>query len=286
MMCVFTGVVQLTRKPNAQVPLAPFTGGGPYPHPYEHELQNLVYEPWMLEPNDESDFSTLDAVPFYYVDTLAGLEDLLSRLASPDVRELAIDLEAHSIRSYSGLCCLMQLSTRKVDAVVDTLALWPHMHKFLEVFTDPRVVKVWQGMSVRVHPCVGVTRFSQVLHGSKSDVVWLQRDFGLYLVNVFDTGEAARVLKYPSFGLAHLLDVFCGVQAQKQYQVCLVAPAAGCAVHLTLLVFAVGRLARAAPPSGNAALRPRGHALLAWDLRPHEERAVGHVKPRLGGPAD
>ena len=59
----------------------------------------------------------------------------------------------------------------------------------------------------------------QVLHGSKFDVLWLQRDFGLYLVNVFDTGEAARVLKYASFGLAHLLDLFCKVKAQKQFQV-------------------------------------------------------------------
>jgi exosome complex exonuclease RRP6 len=59
----------------------------------------------------------------------------------------------------------------------------------------------------------------QVLHGCSSDVVWLQRDFGLYLVNVFDSGEAAKFLQYPSFGLAHLLHVFCGVTAQKQYQV-------------------------------------------------------------------
>jgi exosome complex exonuclease RRP6 len=29
----------------------------------------------------------------------------------------------------------------------------------------------------------------QVLHGCDHDVVWLQRDFQLYLVNVFDTGQ-------------------------------------------------------------------------------------------------
>ena len=26
------------------------------------------------------------------------------------------------------------------------------------------------------------------------DIVWLQRDFGLYIVNMFDTGQAARLL--------------------------------------------------------------------------------------------
>ena len=57
------------------------------------------------------------------------------------------------------------------------------------VFADPGIVKV--------------------LHGADSDVLWLQRDFGLYPVNMFDTGQAARVLEYPSFGLAYLLQHFC-----------------------------------------------------------------------------
>jgi hypothetical protein len=44
-----------------------------------------------------------------------------------------------------------------------------------------------------------------VLHGCDGDVLWLQRDFGVYLVNVFDTGQGSRLLNLPSFGLAHLL---------------------------------------------------------------------------------
>ena len=39
-----------------------------------------------------------------------------------------------------------------------------------------------------------------------------QRDFGLYVVNLFDTGQAARVLSLPSAGLAFLLDHYCGVK--------------------------------------------------------------------------
>ena len=38
----------------------------------------------------------------------------------------------------------------------------------LPVFTDPKVTKV--------------------LHGADMDILWLQRDFGLYVVNMFDTG--------------------------------------------------------------------------------------------------
>ena len=32
----------------------------------------------------------------------------------------------------------------------------------------------------------------QVLHGSDHDVFWLQRDFGLYVVNMFDTGQVCE----------------------------------------------------------------------------------------------
>ena len=37
-------------------------------------------------------------------------------------------------------------------------------------------------------------------------------------VNLFDTGRAARVLGYESFGLAYLLKRFCNVIANKEYQ--------------------------------------------------------------------
>jgi len=58
----------------------------------------------------------------------------------------------------------------------------------------------------------------QVLHGSDSDVVWLQRDFGIYLVNMFDTGQASRVLEFPKFSLAFLLTHYCNISVDKKYQ--------------------------------------------------------------------
>lgn len=50
------------------------------------------------------------------------------------------------------------------------------------------------------------------------DIGWLQRDFGIYVVNMFDTGQAARVLNFEKFSLAYLLKKFCDVTANKQYQ--------------------------------------------------------------------
>lgn len=51
-----------------------------------------------------------------------------------------------------------------------------------------------------------------------SDVQWLQRDFGLYLVNLFDTFFASKVLEFPSYSLAFLLKHYVNVNADKKFQ--------------------------------------------------------------------
>lgn len=38
---------------------------------------------------------------------------------------------------------------------------------------------------------------TQVLHGGDNDVLWLQRDFHLYVVNAFDTEKACQVRSLP-----------------------------------------------------------------------------------------
>jgi hypothetical protein len=56
------------------------------------------------------------------------------------------------------------------------------------------------------------------MHGADKDILWLQRDFGLYVCNCFDTGQAARDLHYPSYSLAFLLERFVGIKADKSHQ--------------------------------------------------------------------
>lgn len=60
--------------------------------------------------------------------------------------EIAVDLEHHDAHSYIGLTCLMQISTRNKDWIVDTLQPWREELQILnEVFVDPRIVKVSKG---------------------------------------------------------------------------------------------------------------------------------------------
>jgi len=182
---------KISRKPNALVPLDTRNWSK---HPYSQEIRALQ-EPQPRTPAPTTPLS-LAQTPFLMVTTIEELQVLLPQLKQ--CTELAIDLEHHSLRSYQGMTCLMQLSTRTTDVLVDPLTLWPYMSLFLDIFTDPNIVKV--------------------LHGADSDVVWLQRDFGLYIVNLFDTGQAARELQLPSCGLAALLKRFCQVSTDKSYQ--------------------------------------------------------------------
>jgi exosome complex exonuclease RRP6 len=50
------------------------------------------------------------------------------------------------------------------------------------------------------------------------DIIWLQRDLGLYIVGLFDTFHAAEALMYPSKGLAYLLKKFADFEADKRFQ--------------------------------------------------------------------
>ncbi|MPC38912.1 Exosome component 10 [Portunus trituberculatus] len=59
---------------------------------------------------------------------------------------------------------------------------------------------------------------TSVIHGADYDILWLQRDCGVYVVNLFDTHQAAVVLEYPSRSLAALLLHFCQIQANKVFQ--------------------------------------------------------------------
>ncbi len=150
------------------------------PHPYEYEIRHLKYTPKQLQWGKETLYGPLNEVQCHWIDSEEDMQRLATKLEAST--EFAVDLEHHSYRSYQGFTCLMQISTRTEDFLVDTLEMRHQIHVLNGAFSNPKIVKV--------------------LHGADSDVLWLQRDFGIYIVNMFDTGQAARVLDFPSFGLA------------------------------------------------------------------------------------
>ena len=138
----------------------------------------------------------LDTTPLTFIDTPSALASAASRLST--ARAIALDLEAHSYRSFAGFTCLIQLSTRDEDVIVDALALRQCIGPILgPLFADPSIAKV--------------------AHGARGDIEWLQRDFGVCVVNLFDTGLACRALGRLA-GLAPLLADISGVTADKRWQ--------------------------------------------------------------------
>uniref|UniRef100_A0A9J8CXQ4 Exosome complex component 10 n=1 Tax=Cyprinus carpio carpio TaxID=630221 RepID=A0A9J8CXQ4_CYPCA len=167
-----------------------------FSHPYQYELDHLVMPESLKCKPDVQMYKPLAESTCQFIYTLDDLVALNEKLAK--VSEFAVDLEHHSYRSFLGITCLMQISTREEDFIIDTLELRSEMYILNETFTDPAIVKVF--------------------HGADSDIEWLQKDFGLYVVSMFDTHHAARCLNLGRNSLDHLLKVYCSVNSDKRYQ--------------------------------------------------------------------
>ena len=190
-----TGFVPLlTQKPHAITSLEKREDGT---HPYLAEIQQYTYPTAMYTYAEPIQYHPFESTTAVMVDSEEAVQAMLEELKQ--AKEIAIDLEHHDQRSYIGIVSLMQISTRDKDWIVDTLKPWRRKLQCLnEVFANPAIIKV--------------------LHGAFMDVMWLQRDLGLYLVGLFDTHYACRALGYPGGSYAYLLKRFCNVEAQKQYQ--------------------------------------------------------------------
>ena len=176
-------------------------------HPYEIEIQSFeyTYEQLEIPTNKPPPIEVVETLQARWVDTLEGLRELETMLTtSESVTEIAFDLEAHSYRTFAGLTCLIQLS------FVDNCG---EIQNFL---IDP--FPLWNQFSATLGPILSNPRIVKIFHGADSDVQWLQRDFGLYVVNLFDTGRAARALQFSLAGYAYLLKHYAGITPDKSQQ--------------------------------------------------------------------
>ncbi|KAI3706595.1 hypothetical protein L6452_24451 [Arctium lappa] len=193
---VYRIMVNNVNEPFEHVWLQMSEDGSRLIHPLENfSVFNFVdINVWDIKPVRPP---AVEFTPFKLVQEVHDLKELVARLQ--DTSEFAVDLEHNQYRSFQGLTCLMQISTRTEDFIVDTLKLRIHIGPYLcEIFKDPTKKKV--------------------MHGADKDILWLQRDFGIYVCNMFDTGQASRVLRMERNSLEYLLLYFCGISANKKYQ--------------------------------------------------------------------
>ncbi|XP_010276114.1 PREDICTED: protein RRP6-like 3 isoform X2 [Nelumbo nucifera] len=165
-------------------------------HPYEQEIRALLEKPPVEFAFVTGEFNLKMSGSHVWVETESQLKELVEVLRNE--RVFAVDTEQHSLRSFLGFTALVQISTQKEDYLVDTIALYDVMSILRPVFSNPSICKVF--------------------HGADNDVLWLQRDFHIYVVNLFDTAKACELLSKPHKSLAYLLETYCGVMTNKMLQ--------------------------------------------------------------------
>jgi ribonuclease D len=94
--------------------------------------------------------------PLTYIDSSDKLGTLVKALAGETL--IAIDTESNSLHAYRERVCLIQLSTRTADYIIDPLTI-PNMQPLAPLFADPTVEKVF--------------------HAAEYDLMCMKRDFGV-----------------------------------------------------------------------------------------------------------
>eukprot|EP00612_Vaucheria_litorea_P002916 CAMPEP_0171462366 /NCGR_PEP_ID=MMETSP0945-20130129/6431_1 /TAXON_ID=109269 /ORGANISM="Vaucheria litorea, Strain CCMP2940" /LENGTH=570 /DNA_ID=CAMNT_0011988875 /DNA_START=603 /DNA_END=2313 /DNA_ORIENTATION=+ len=147
--------------------------------------KDQVEVPTSLEITDEN------PVPaeFELIDTESKLRALIENLVGE--REIAVDLEAMIFAVSRALFV-------SYSSAIDPIALKEKIHLLRPIFSDPLVLKIF--------------------HDARMDVKWLQRDFGIYVVNLFDTFVGAKELNLPNKGLSNLIFRYLNLHTTKKHQ--------------------------------------------------------------------
>ena len=130
-----------------------------------------------------------------YVDNIYALDSMMDHILLEPI--VAVDTESNSLFAYQERVCLIQLSTKSRDYLVDPIAI-SDLSRLNDLFSSDHIEKVF--------------------HASDYDMVCLKRDFGYEFRNLFDTMIAGRTLGMNSVGLAAMLQTFFNLQVDKRYQ--------------------------------------------------------------------
>ncbi len=133
--------------------------------------------------------------PAQYIDHDRDFRKLVEALAAEPL--IAIDTESNSLYAYRERVCLIQISTRSADYIVDPLRV-ANVHLLGPLLADPHIEKVF--------------------HAAEYDLLCLKRDYDFTVANLFDTMIAARICGHKAIGLDKLLGQYAGVEMNKNHQ--------------------------------------------------------------------
>ncbi|MFZ5809908.1 MAG: ribonuclease D [Chloroflexota bacterium] len=129
------------------------------------------------------------------IQTTPGLDEVISHLSSQSI--IAVDTESNSLYAYQERVCLIQISTREEDFLIDPFA-----------FTDLS----------SLNPLFQNAGLEKVFHAAEYDIICLRRDYHFSFENLFDTMIAARILGRKEVGLGSMLEAEFGIHLNKRFQ--------------------------------------------------------------------
>ena len=132
---------------------------------------------------------------YLLIENDADLKKIIPELEGEST--IGVDLEADSMFHYQEKVCLVQISTQRLNLLIDPLSV-KDLSPLAPVFADRGLRKVF--------------------HGADYDMRSLYRDFGMEVHSLFDTQIAARFLGFRETGLASLLHEKFQVSSDKRYQ--------------------------------------------------------------------
>jgi ribonuclease D len=134
-------------------------------------------------------------INYEIIDTPAKLKHIVQRLET--AKTVAVDLEADSMYHYREKVCLLQISTKRQNALIDPLAV-KDLSRLAPLFSDNSVKKIF--------------------HGADYDIRSLHRDFNLEINNLFDTQLASMFLGCRQTGLSAVVKKRFNIILEKKFQ--------------------------------------------------------------------
>lgn len=110
---------------------------------------------------------------------------------------VGVDTESDSFYAYREKICLIQVSTRDQDFLIDPFGV-SDLSPVRDLLSDPQTIKVF--------------------HAAENDIILLRYRLGLRVRNVFDTLIAAQVVGLEQCSLAGLLAIFFEIELSKKEQ--------------------------------------------------------------------
>ncbi|CAG7727968.1 unnamed protein product, partial [Allacma fusca] len=159
---------------NLQEILDPATKRIYFENPYKVEIDRWIpkSKSSFMRLTDKYQLRQLHETPYNIIHTEGRFDILIKDLKS--VTEFGFST-LHSNRSYYGFTCVIAISTRYKDYIVDCFGLRDLLQKLNIYFTHPGVLKV--------------------AHNCRTDIEYLQKDFGIYVVGLYDSSEAEKVIQ-------------------------------------------------------------------------------------------